>query len=201
MAAFVSHTEIWPGICADLRRILRALLARALPAPLAARQALLTWAELRAARAWLKPLERMARLLVVAAALALPALPFKPVRWSIGLGGNGGGGGRRSGGPVLGFRIFGGEPCPTPGRPAAPRDPAALFPVEPLIARFEAVCGVIADPVPHVVKMARSLRRDARRVSRGSGGPDGANEPYDLGEVILRAALLAQPSRARFDTS
>jgi hypothetical protein len=205
MTAHPTIAETWPGLCARLFAVLRGLLARALPAPLAAGKAFLTRAELRAVRAWIRPLETAARILIVAAALALPGLPPKPERRSQGQWGSGGGswGAReRSGGlPLLilgpsGGRS-GGGPRVAPGRRPALHDPAALHAVGPIIARIEVVCGVIADPLPHIRRAARRLRRDSRRLSGGSGGPAGTRPPHDLSEIIGRAAAPSRAPRVR----
>jgi hypothetical protein len=185
MSAEVSSiAQAWPGLRVTALRIIRRLLARALPTPLAAGQELLTRLERRLIAAWLRPLEAITRLLLVAAALALPPLaPTRPAGRDCWAGG-------RDGEPrsAPGFRVLGGRSGDTSGSRAARPDPLASFPAWPLVARLEAVCGVIENPLPHVRRLARQMGRDA-------GGLSGGEElsPAEAG----RAPWRERWSRAR----
>jgi hypothetical protein len=143
--------------------LLAALLSRALPAALASGRGLLTRAEWTAALAWLRPIERLVRMVILLAALARPwagelALAAVASRRA----GAGGGGG---------FRL--------PGFCAVPRaiedvrervrreagEPETLYSAWVLVERLEAALRALEEPAPWIERAARRLGRRQERTS------------------------------------
>jgi hypothetical protein len=148
--------DAWPGVRDRLLMILRRLVARALPPPLAAGKGLLTRAERWLVLKWLQPLERMARCLILFAAFALPKERYPPPAWW-----------RR---PPFYVR----PPCterrrsrcfPIAGRAQSlnsgppMRGPDGLCSAWVLVDRLEIVLDVLEDPGPHIARLARRLGR------------------------------------------
>jgi hypothetical protein len=167
----------WPARLALLHGAIAALLARALPEGLAAALAdprgLIARRALRAALAWLRSIERLVRVLIILSALALPRAPIRPWRRDDPRA-------RPGGERAQGFRALvrddGGS-----GPSGARRDPGELVPLTPFVARLDRVLDALADPAPHVRRIARSCGADA------SG----------LGDAPAPAPARAAPARRR----
>jgi hypothetical protein len=180
------------GLLVRLWETISLLLQRALPVGLVAGRPFITGAERRGVLAWLRPLEAVARTLIILEAIELPPAPPAPFRkpresdaeprprddaalppiarfrvlTGLGLGSGGGGGG-------------------APPVPVAAR----LYSAWELAQRFEAVLDAVEDPSPHIRRVALFYRRDP---GPPPPRPAGAGPPrVRRGLGPLAAALLA----------
>jgi hypothetical protein len=196
--------DLFRGMLARVREVIRFFLRREPPAPLAAAKGVLTRAERRLVLAWLHPLEVATRILIIVKALQLPKAPPRPERperpYDVRPP-------RQSGWPAIAaFRVLtgrGGDP-PRAGATSATRNSAeVLFSAWPLVARLEAVLAAVENPAPHVRRFALYIGRVPAPKPRGGANdrpPDRAPQLGPLAKLFITLELDALGAPAA-DTS
>jgi hypothetical protein len=198
----IPPVDAWPRLRSRAYAVVARLLARALPAALAASEGLITRLERRVIIAWIRPLEAVVRTLIFGEILSWSPPPAVPpprqrstapsgARASGGGDGGSGGGGRPPGlafnlglGVVLGG---GGRGQRVLRRPAPRKDDLGdLISVRPLVQRFDAVLGALEDPAPHVARAGRRLGLVPPAAPRRLAGPPAA---AGCAPIALRALV------------
>jgi hypothetical protein len=191
-----------PALASRARAIASALLGRAPPAPLWSGKGRLDRRERREVLAWLRPLESIARILIILASLVLPwAALAPPARARLGSD-------TRDRDPDDGlappsFRL---EAASGPSGGVSPfgrvsehdGEPEELFSAWLLAERLQAVLDALADPGPHVRRLARRLGREpGRDAASASRANSDARPPRrslrclsPLGRLLLEAEAL-----------
>jgi hypothetical protein len=152
--------DIWPEFRARAHALIATLLARALPAAFVAGEPFLSRAEVRAVLAWLRPIERLVRVVILLQAAMFPDAPARERRARE----------RRSSwgaraeptpptGPVFRVPLVEGEGGTPPSALGCKRERPESVPAWPLMVRVEAMLDAIVDPAPHVRRVARRMGR------------------------------------------
>jgi hypothetical protein len=176
--------DAWSRFRARAYTVVARLLARALPAALAAGKGLVTRLERRAILAWIRPLEAVARTLIFGEALLLPAAPAVA---SMRRRGGAARGARHADGGVRDVRggvfnlglgvVLGGGGDGGPGGPRDAPDKDELVSAWPLAERLEIVLDALEDPAPHVARAASRLGLAAPNTQAAGRARDGRGHP------------------------
>jgi hypothetical protein len=182
MSASYSPAAALPAFHARAVALIARLLARALPEPLLLGKGILTRLERALVLAWLRPLERVVRVLIIFRALALPVIGPLPVPRQ-----DEGGLPSSLDVRIPGFSVVAGGMSGGSG-PSSEADRQETFSAWPLVERLEAVLRAIEDPDPHIARLARCYGRSAAGLERPARPKRGTLERRGLSEL---AAIFA----------